>query len=153
MHEDHAREIAAEWKSAHSGEAARLVSEMADFLVQTLAALPEDCAWCFGEPDAVGTRPVLLAQGKNLWRMSTTAGADPRAIDTEHFAVLSGFCHLGSSLTRDADGAWVRHYRLDVALPGASTDTVEFEGRDPSASGQSDRGESVARRLISAIRA
>lgn len=152
MHDEHAREIAAGWQSAHSGDGARLAAEMADFLVQTLAPLPEDCAWCFGEPDVAGTRPVLLAQGKNLWRVAPGPGVEGRAMEVDHFAVLSGFCHLGSTLSRAADGGWVRHYRLTVELPGGTSDSVEFVGRDVSA-GRTDPGESVARRLISAIRA
>ena len=46
----------------------------------------------------------------------------------------------------------VRQYRLKIELPGGTSDVVEFVGRDVSA-GQTDPGESVARRLISAIRA
>jgi hypothetical protein len=152
MHDDHAREIVGEWEAAHSGEAARLASEMTDFLVHTLAPLPEDCAWCLGEPDVAGTRPVLLAQGKNLWRVAPGPSTERSTMEVDHFALLSGFCHLGSTLSRDGDGTWVRHYRLKIELPGGTSDVVEFVGRDVSA-GKTDPGESVARRLISAIRA
>jgi hypothetical protein len=152
MHDEHARQIAAEWKSAHSGEAARLASESTDLLVHTLAPLPEDCAWCFGEPDVAGTRPVLLAQGRNLWRVAPGPSSEARTMEIDHFAVLSGLCHLGSTITRDPDGVWLRNYRLKVGLPGGASDVVEFVGRD-AGTGQTDRGESVARRLISAIRA
>ena len=152
MHDEHAREIAAEWRAAHSGEAARLASESTDLLVHTLAPLPEDCAWCFGEPDVAATRPVLLAQGRNLWRVAPGPSSEARTMEIDHFAVLSGLCHLGSTITRDPDGVWLRNYRLKVGLPGGASDVVEFVGRD-AGTGQTDRGESVARRLISAIRA
>jgi hypothetical protein len=152
MHDEHTREIAAEWAAAHSGDAARIAAEMSDFLVQTLAPLPEDCAWCLGEPDVAGTRPVLLAQGRNMWRVAPGPSSERRTMEVDHFALLSGFCHLGSTLSRDEDGGWVRNYRLKVELPGGTSDVMEFVGRDVSA-GRTDPGESVARRLVSAIRA
>ena len=129
-----------------------MASDMADLLVQSLAPLPEDCAWSFGEPEADGARPVLLAQGKNLWRMAPGGGAERRTMDTSHFAVLSGFCQLSSSLSHDAEGVCVRRYRLEVALPGGTRETIEFTGRD-AGTGEADHGESLARRLISAVRA
>ena len=158
MHESHAREIADEWQGLHEGDAAKQAAGLVDWLLQALAGLPEDSAWCSGEAEEGGTRPLVLIAGRNLWRIAAVSG-DGGRVDSEQYPVLPGFCHLVSSLSGDADsGAWTRRYHLEIGLPGGTSDVVEFVGREVvSESGREergpDRGETLARRLVAALRA